>query len=317
MLSRCHLIREKGFTLIEIFVAMIVAMIILGVVSESYLSGLATQRLQSEALRVQESGRFALDLISRSVRRAGYRNTYAAGGSAAREFCSATAGQGSPTDGSQDDPATIDVHVDGDSETVSILNASDVLVVRSYGEDNAAGTAADGSVIDCLGNSIRRGDLLEETLFVSQDPILDPDNRNNGEPSLYCSVRLNGVEQNAQTMVSGVESMQILYGEDTPPGGGDGVINRYVPYDSLSPAPSAGQPSGQDNVFSAMVSIVVRSASPTTRIVEPRFEYKHFEGTAQEKAVTLPTALTSKATADKRIRRQFDSTISFRNFSQC
>lgn len=316
MLSRGHLSYEKGFTLIEIFVAMIVAMIILGVVSESYLSGLATQRLQSEALRVQESGRFALDLISRSVRRAGYRNTYAAGGSTAREFCSATAGLGSPTDGSQDDPVTIDVQVDGGSETVSILNASDVLVVRSYGEDNPAGTAADGSVIDCLGNSIRRGDLLEETLFISQDPRLEEDeekNSNDGEPALYCSVQLNGVKKDAQTMVTGVESMQILYGEDTDD---DGVTNRYVPSSNVS---------NPDAVFSAMVSIVVRSANPTTRIVEPVFRFFHFNGTdddstwfspnesgtvsGQVKEVTLP--------ADKRIRRQFDSTISFRNFSQC
>lgn len=294
MLSRSHMIREKGFTLIEIFVAMIIAMIILGVVSESYLSGLATQRLESEALRVQESGRFAMDLISRSVRRAGFRNTYAPGATTAQEFCSTTTPPRAHIEG-VDDPAT-PVSIQG-TPTV-VINSSDVLTLRGYGEDNAAGTA-DGSVIDCLGNSISRGELVEETLYVAHDAS------NGNEPALFCR---SSKESDPQPLVAGVESMQVLYGEDTD---NDGVINRYVPFDSLTAS------GGVDNVFSVMVSIVVRSANPTTRIVEPRFEYTHFSGTDQEKTVTLPSATTTSATADKRLRRQFDSTISFRNFSQC
>lgn len=298
MLSRGHMIREQGFTLIEIFVAMIIAMIILGVVSESYLSGLATQRLESEALRVQESGRFAMDLISRNVRRAGFRNTYAPGATTAQEFCSTATPPRAHLDG-VDDPATLSVVVDGTTTSVNISNFSDVLTLRGYGEDNADGTAADGSMIDCLGNSIRRGELVEETLYVA------PDATNGNEPALFCR---SSVATAPQPLVAGVESMQVLYGEDTD---NDGVINRYVPFDSLNAS------GGVDNVFSVMVSIVVRSANPTTRIVEPRFEYTHFSGTDQEKTVTLPSATTTSATADKRLRRQFDSTISFRNFSQC
>ena len=298
MLSRSHMIREKGFTLIEVFVAMIIAMIILGVVSESYLSGLATQRLESEALRVQESGRFAMDLIARSVRRAGFRNTYSSGPTSAQEFCSKTAVPGAHIAG-VDDPATLSVDIEGTATVVNVSNSSDVLTLRGYGEDNAAGTAADGSVIDCLGNSIRRGELVEETLYVA------PDATNGNEPALFCR---SSMATGPQPLVAGVESMQILYGEDTD---SDGVINRYVPFVDLAAS------GGVDNVFSVMVSIVVRSANPTMRIVEPRFEYTHFSGTDQEKSVTLPSATTTSATADKRLRRQFDSTISFRNFSQC
>jgi type IV pilus assembly protein PilW len=291
--------RMQGFTLIEMMIAMIIAMIILAVVSGSYLNGLGTQRTQSELIRVQESARFAFDLISRSLRRSGYRNTYAAYPATynyadfPREFCSTATSPGAQFFG-LNDPASIDPTASNLSgSSITIANASDVLLVRGYGEDNPTGTAADGGVIDCLGNSIRRGELVEEILYIAQDTT------NNNEPALFC--RSSKAPTTPLPLVAGVESMQMLFGEDTD---NDGVINRYVPFNSITNA---------DNVFEVMVSIVVRSANSTKLL-----DVKHpFVFNQVGTIVTLPTATTTAATADNRVRREFTTTIAFRNYRQC
>lgn len=299
MLPRQSMKRMQGFTLIEMVIAMIIAMIILAVVSGSYLNGLGTQRTQSELIRVQESARFAFDLISRSIRRSGFRNTYApfpvtynyAG--FPREFCST-----SPTPGSQffglNNPASMDPTVSTLSgSSIVIANSSDVLQIKGFGEDNPTGTAADGGVIDCLGNTIRRGELVDEILYIAQDTT------NNNEPALFC--RSSKAPTTPLPLVAGVESMQLLFGEDTD---NDGIINRYVPISDVANA---------DNVFEVMVSIVVRSANATKLL-----DVKHpFVFNQVGTIVTLPTATTTAATADNRVRREFTTTIAFRNYRQC
>ena len=144
----------------------------------------------------------------------------------------------------------------------TVLNTSDTVTFRYYGHDNPdtvtpPGTA-DGSVVDCQGNSVRRDDMLTETLYVAADAT------NNNEPTLFCGsvlVPFTGATTRVQVpLIPGVESLQLLYGEDTD---GDGVINRYVPIQSVSDlgaikaiwvsvvirAPGSSAPAAQSLVF--------------------------------------------------------------------
>jgi len=312
MLSRNHLMlrqpglgREGGWTIIELMIVMLIMLVVLAAVSQSFLTGLFSQKLQAEQVRLQESSRFAFDLLSRSIRHAGYRNTYAllTGTSLPPgDFCNSSA-LGSQF-ASVNDPASIDpTSTTIAGSTVTIANESDVVRVRFYGEDNGQGTAADGSVIDCLGNSIRRGALVAETLYVAADPS------NHNEPALFChstAVADNPVvvatglptnvalSPNPAPLIPGVESLQLLFGEDTD---GDGSINRYV---------SPNNVSNPDNVVSVMVSMVVRTDNTVNKglLDTPKHEFVQFG-----KTVTLPN--------DQRFRRLFTTTIAFRNFRQC
>lgn len=64
---------QKGLSLIELMVAILISSVLLLGVVELFLSTFRTDRTSTELSRVQESGRVAMELISREIRRAGYQ----------------------------------------------------------------------------------------------------------------------------------------------------------------------------------------------------------------------------------------------------
>lgn len=71
-MSKINLNYQHGFTIIEIMVAVTLSLIVLAGVIQIYFGSKATSRLQEASSEVQESGRFAIDFISKDVRMAGY-----------------------------------------------------------------------------------------------------------------------------------------------------------------------------------------------------------------------------------------------------
>ncbi len=65
---------EGGFSLIELMIAMLLGLILIGGVVNIFLASSQTYRLQEAMFRVQESGRFALDMMLRDLRDAGFQN---------------------------------------------------------------------------------------------------------------------------------------------------------------------------------------------------------------------------------------------------
>lgn len=63
---------EQGFTLVELMVALVLGLLVLGMVITAYLGNTQASRFQNGVLRVQENGRFAIDMLSRTMRMAGY-----------------------------------------------------------------------------------------------------------------------------------------------------------------------------------------------------------------------------------------------------
>lgn len=290
--------KQQGLTLVELMVALTIGLLIGLVVTQAYVSGVTTQRSQNDMTRLQESARFAFGLLTKEIRNAGYRNTYTPG-SGALEFCR-TSAAGSAVEGAND-PATLNL---GESVTATILNKSDSITVRYYGEDNAAGTAADGAVLDCLGNPVRRATLVVETLYVAADPA------NNNEPTLYCSSRTTALgplgAPTVTPMIAGIETLQLLYGDDTDV---DGVVNRYIPYSKVAAS------STPDNANSVMVSFVVRSQSPVK--ADSAAQTFDLFGATYAANKGTDTGSTFAAPADSRIRLPFSSVIAMRNFPRC
>jgi len=64
--------RQQGLSLIELMVAMVLGLILVGGVIQIYISNNQTYRVTEAAARLQERGRAALRLLSRHVRMAGY-----------------------------------------------------------------------------------------------------------------------------------------------------------------------------------------------------------------------------------------------------
>ncbi|OGR32355.1 MAG: hypothetical protein A2091_00400 [Desulfuromonadales bacterium GWD2_61_12] len=64
-------IGEAGLSLVEMLVAMAVSLVLLGGVYQIFLSSTTTYGTQAELGRLQENGRFAVDILAREIRRAG------------------------------------------------------------------------------------------------------------------------------------------------------------------------------------------------------------------------------------------------------
>ncbi|HDZ56622.1 MAG TPA: prepilin-type N-terminal cleavage/methylation domain-containing protein [Pseudomonas xinjiangensis] len=63
--------RQKGVTLVELMVSLIIGLVLTGAVIQVYLSNSITFRLQEGMSKVQESGRLALQYMARELREAG------------------------------------------------------------------------------------------------------------------------------------------------------------------------------------------------------------------------------------------------------
>lgn len=250
---------QRGFSLVELMVAITVGLILTAAVSALFISNKQTYRTQDDLARLQENARFTLQLLSREIRMAGYKDV-----DSIQSFTSPV--------------------LEGANDTG--YNKSDTLTVRFFGEDNTAGTAADGSVVDCQGNAIRRDTLATDTFSIAVDP-------STGEPTLYC---------NGAPLFSGVESFQILYGEDTD---ADGAVNRFQPAGVVN----------MDNVKSVLISLVMRTEKQVATQTDTK-AYNHF-GEAYAPSNAAPAndagAVFTPATPDKRIRRIFITTVGLRN----
>nr|MBL8410254.1 PilW family protein [Dechloromonas sp.] len=272
--------QESGFTVIELMVAIAIGLIITLVVTQAYLSGLGTQRAQTDISRAQEASRFGFDLLAQSIRKAGYKNPTATG----IGYCTS-----SPTGriAMTNDPASVTLG----STTYTILNSSDILRVNYFGE--GAGTG-DGSIVDCLGNTVAANTQVQDVFFVAADA------NNDNEPALFCFA---GASATAQPLVPGIESLQLLFGDDTD---SDGTVNRYVTATNVSNA---------NNVRNIVISVVARTKE-TSAIDNSARTFSHF---GQRYAGTTPTAPTGDSgsvftsPADGRTRQQFSTTIALRN----
>ncbi|WP_036300292.1 PilW family protein [Methylomarinum vadi] len=63
---------QQGMTLVEIMIALLLGAFLLGGVLQIFLSSRQTYRLLEGLSRVQESGRFALDILNKDIRMAGF-----------------------------------------------------------------------------------------------------------------------------------------------------------------------------------------------------------------------------------------------------
>lgn len=288
-------LRQSGFTIIELMISVAIGLVITIAVTNAYLSGLGSQQAQTNLSRAQESTRVAMDLLSNAIRKAGYKNPSATG----PDFCDgakpASAGIcDRPTTTPRlvlfNDPATIVNPATSASDPIS--NKSDIIRVRYYGE-------SDGTIYDCLGNPVALTNLVEDTFYVADD---------NGEPTLHChttniaAAPKTSTTPNPAPLVPGVESMQMLYGEDFASDDCLRAIDRYV---------HGGVVANVNNVRSVMLSIITRTTDSTSPDRSTR-TFNHFEA-PNYTAPTSDTGSTFTAPADGRMRQPFFTTIALRN----
>lgn len=285
--------RQRGFSIVELLVALLIAMVVLLVVSQVYVGAITTQRAQTDVMRLNESARFAFDVISRELRLAGFSNVWQIG-SSAEDLCSTSSA--GPALAAVNDPTSINpaapsASLTSQSPLISIYSPAanrfnDVVRVRYYGESSTT-TAP---ILDCQGYPVAVGQLVQDTLFVASDP------NNNNEPTLFCytdnPTPVNANHPGRIAMVAGVESLQLLYGQDTD---ADGIIDRHVPANLIT---SGGRT--VDDVLSVKVSVLVRSPNAVSKddFVVGRGPMRHFSASYPAGANSDDSAIFPSAGLD-------------------
>lgn len=200
---------QRGFSLIELMIAVTLGLLILLAVTNIFISSRQSFRTQEGMAQIQETGRLLNYLVYPYIRLAGYL----------------------PNPITQTNPVLIyagnDTAVRGENNvtgTTTLKANTDTITVRYRGQDNFAGTAADGSITNCtsVGGAagVRASDLVVSTFYVGP--------ASNGISSLFCSVSVAGSTPDVQPLLQGVQDMQILYGVGAAAAStGDRVTQRY------------------------------------------------------------------------------------------
>lgn len=172
----------------EMMVAMVIMLVVLGAVVALYLSSSQTANFQAGVQRVQENGQFAIDMMSRSLRMAGY-----------------------------DDPADTFI-VAPELVLKGTVGSSGTLFSQPDLKANAdtVGASYQGGtdIVDCQGRPIQIAEYVSNLYAVSNDD------------ALVCATQDNSGNTVAiSELVEGVEDMVVLYGQDID---SDGFANRFV-----------------------------------------------------------------------------------------
>ena len=64
---------QKGLTLVELMISMVIGLLLLGGISQIYMSSRQTYRMQDNLSRIQENARFAMGVLTQEIRMAGYQ----------------------------------------------------------------------------------------------------------------------------------------------------------------------------------------------------------------------------------------------------
>jgi type IV pilus assembly protein PilW len=201
-IAGCHRSRERGFSMIELSVALLIALFLLtGMFSILQHTSRASNE-QNLLAQLQDEERVAMTMITDVIQQAGYfpnAQTVAATTALPASTAFVTAGQA----------------VFGGTNAYG-----DTVTVRYQGDST-------GSVLDCTGNPILNGTVEEMMFFVQPGP------NNNGALELYCQVLNESTNAVTQTpLVPNVKSIAVSYGVDA---NSSGSANAYLPAAGMVP----------------------------------------------------------------------------------
>ena len=280
----------RGFSMVELMIAMVITLILLAGIGQIFLSSKKSYTIQGSLSRIQESGRYAMDVLTQDLRRAGYW-----GGNADITAITGTLAQvaeaGTCAAASTNWALSLDKKVFGLNDSrgtygclpATTLPPQDILVVRYAAPWQVGGTTTPAFLDD---HFYLRSSLFEGRLFTGEDNgdaenqitaaavrtseligrayFINPatntaTNKCGGGtvPSLYRLGLVNGTPT-VEEIAYGVENLQVQYGIDNLPGGlGDGSVDSFV--DAFDPADD-----NWDRIIAVRIWLLVRAECPDT-----------------------------------------------------
>lgn len=191
---------QDGLSVVELMVAMAMGLFILSSLTGLLLSSRASYSLQDQHAQVQETGRYALEVMARAIRQAGYRPLDQLTHASLLISDEETSVRGL-------DARTLKKNTPAlEAMTTGVVNGSDVLALRFAGDE----VDGKGMMFNCAGFVVPAALPDDEAngwsiFFVARDSA--------GEAELRCKYRTAG-GWSADAIARGVESFQVLYGLD-------------------------------------------------------------------------------------------------------
>ncbi|TWI44354.1 type IV pilus assembly protein PilW [Pseudoduganella flava] len=304
MMAACHRC-QRGIGLVEMMVALVLGLLVTLVASAMLLVANHDFVNHGANARLNDGGRYALEAIAQALRQAAWADLEgtlpAADGDAGVQGL---------------DARTLPRMAAGTTGAQPLPGGSDVLAVHFTGAGTVAGY---GSVIDCAGFAVGTAEPGWSIFYVGT--------ADDGETELRCKYRSQSGNWNADAIVRGVDSFQVLYGLDTsdPP---DGIPDRYLNATAIAALDGALVPSGataaeraQDlrrrthwkRVAAVRVALLLHGeAGSRTGTLPERYDLFGGTGPPDDAGTVIDEALLAQPLR-LRARRLFEQTVLLRN----
>ena len=273
-----HLQRQRGLSLVELMVALVIGMVLIGGAVFVYAQSRSAFGVNENVARLQETARYAMSVIEPDVRMSSFwglmndpeliidRATQA---QAASAIAASTCGNNfvvdlyttvEGSDGSYNLACAAFGTAQVNADTLTVRRASATTAAAQGGTVQVWSTRtlgrlfSDGIAPGPLAPNGQINNLIVDTYYVSQDSDTIA-----GLPSLRRQA-LVGTDFQDQEIVTGVEDLQVQLGID--PNGIAGEATRYVDPDAALPVGS--------QVVSVRLWILVRSDNPEVGFTDGR-----------------------------------------------
>ncbi|MGZ5802097.1 MAG: PilW family protein [Burkholderiaceae bacterium] len=169
-----------------------------------------------DSAQLQDTGRYAMDVIARAVHQTSYANWDK------EDAPIMTGATNTPDISGLDSQSLSSAMPDIQSPIQKSINGSDILAIRYFG--SGTGENGDGTVLNCAGfgvPDVQSIDSVEDgrawsIFYVATDSA--------GEPELRCKYRGKN-SWTSEAIARGIESFQVLYGIDTD---ADGLPDQFI-----------------------------------------------------------------------------------------
>ena len=317
---------QAGLTLIELLVAMTLGLLIVLAASAALLVSRQGFFAVDAASQLRDNARYAQSIVQRVGVQAGFKNVDMLVPPPPED----------PTDPYKPYVFGINNAKRAESQGWDESSAwgtndagknSDILVLRAQTSSaSPLSTASDNTMIDCLGVAPTALPTDADDGFIS---ILHVQASSDGEPSLMCTREASGGGFEAQPLVQGVESFQVLYGVDNvvpntaPTGTTDSVPERYLRANQLTVTGNdAATYANWRRVRSLRIGMVLRSQPGSA--VDTASQTFYPLGTSKSSTSGTVGSAFAHATddpgseftpaVDRRLRQVVTFTVHLRNF---
>ena len=243
---------QKGLSLVELMIAMLVSLVLVAGISTVYVSSKRNYNARDQLSLMDESARVALNMLIKHLEHAGYATPSKLPMNTVDGYFYVN-GSADPVAGSCGTVKSLALGALKASATQDDLNTyGDAVSVRFIGDSGLFTDVLNGDLpTGCWGGVPSLSDSLVYNAFHVATDGTTKDSLGNLVPILY------GVGSNAnqakRPIVNGVENIQFLYGVDTNT---DGAVDQYMSATAVTAANTWQQ------VISMKAGILIRSLEP-------------------------------------------------------